>query len=91
MKYEVRPSAHFKKDYKQAQKQGKNMLKLQKLIAQLANDEVLPESFRDHRLSGDYSGYSECHIEPDWLLIYKKEDEIKVLALARTGSHSNLF
>jgi mRNA interferase YafQ len=57
----------------------------------LAADEVLPEVYRDHKLSGDRKDYRECHIEPDWLLIYRKRDDIMVLILAESGSHSDLM
>ena len=91
MKYEVLPSARFRKDYKRAIKQGKRIEILQAVVAQLANDEPLMEKQHDHELSGDYAGYRECHIQPDWLLVYKKENSILILTLARLGSHSELF
>ena len=91
MKYEVFPSARFKKDYKRAIKQGKNIRILHSVVAQLANDEPLSEKQRDHELSGDYAGYRECHIQPDWLLVYKKENDILILTLARLGNHNELF
>jgi len=67
------------------------MTRLDEIIAKLASGEVLDEQYRDHALSGNYIGHRECHIAPDWLLVYYKENDILVLTLARTGSHSDLF
>jgi addiction module toxin, relE/stbE family len=64
---------------------------LEKVIELLANQKPLPEKNRDHQLSGDYAGCRECHITPDWLLIYEVADEELILYLTRTGSHSDLF
>ncbi len=91
MKYEVRFTTQFKKDLKLAKKQNKNLDLLFEVIDKLANDETLDVKFRDHNLTGDYVNFRECHIEPDWLLIYKKEADILVLLLQRVGSHSDLF
>ena len=90
-KYTVKPTSQFKKDYKLAMKRGLDISLLEDLIAKLAVGESLPEKNRDHALSGNWNGYRECHILPDWLLIYKLEDNILILTLARTGTHSNLF
>ncbi|MCD7805380.1 MAG: type II toxin-antitoxin system YafQ family toxin [Oscillospiraceae bacterium] len=76
---------------KLAKKQNKNLDLLFEVIDKLANDETLEAKFRDHNLTGDYVNFRECHIEPDWLLIYKKEADILVLLLQRVGSHSDLF
>lgn len=81
----------FKKDYKRVKKQGYNIKKLETVISLLANEQQLPEFYRDHTLKGDYEGFRECHIQPDWLLIYCVEKDRLVLALSRTGSHSELF
>lgn len=81
----------FKKDYKRVKKQGYNIKKLETVISLLANEQQLPEFYRDHALKGDYEGFRECHIQPDWLLIYCVEKGKLVLALSRTGSHSELF
>lgn len=62
-----------------------------KMIGKLRNGEELPREFCDHPLKGDYMGHRECHITPDWLLIYKIEEDILTLSLTRTGSHSDLF
>ncbi len=73
------------------QKRGLNMSRLDAVIAMLASGKVLDEAYHDHALGGDYAGHRECHIAPDWLLIYYKENDILVLTLARTGTHSDLF
>lgn len=90
-KYTVKFTTQFKKDYKLAIKRGLKINLLEALIAKLAMGEELPEKNRDHALSGDWIGYRECHILPDWLLIYRVEDQVLVLTLTRTGSHSDLF
>lgn len=90
-KYTVKPTSQFKKDYKLAMKRGLDISLLEDIIAKLALGESLPEKNRDHALNGNWNGYWECHILPDWLLIYKLEDNILILTLARTGTHSNLF
>ena len=90
-KYTVKPNSQFKKDYKLAMKRGLDISLLEDIIAKLALGESLPEKNRDHALSGNWNGYRECHILPDWLLIYKLEDNVLILTLARTGTHSNLF
>ena len=91
MKYEVRFTAKFKKDLKLAQKQGKDIEKLFSVVEKLSDGKKLDAKFRDHELTGDYNGCRECHIEPDWLLIYEVFDDVLVLLLARVGSHSELF
>lgn len=91
MKYNVEYTAQFKRDIKLAQKQGRNMDKIFEVIEKLANDVPLDEKCRDHALGGDYAGHRECHIEPDWLLIYKKYQSELILYLVRSGSHSELF
>lgn len=91
MRYEVKFTNQFKKDFKLAKKQGKNTEKLLKIVEKLANGESLDERYRDHQLTGNYRGCRECHIEPDWLLIYEIFDDVLVLMLNRVGSHSDLF
>lgn len=91
MKYEIKFTTRFKRDLKLAKKQGKNTDVLFAVIDQLANGEELEEKYRDHSLSGNYKGCRECHIEPDWLLIYEIDDGVLVLMLYRVGSHSELF
>ncbi len=80
---------HFKKDLKNSKKSGKNLEKLKKVICLLENEASLPFKFHDHKLSGKYHKHRECHIEPDWLLIYKIEKNFVILE--RLGSHSELF
>ena len=91
IKYELDFTSKFKKDVKLLKKQGKNIEKLYKIINILAYGEELDAKYRDHNLIGNYKGYRECHIEPDWLLIYKVMENILILTLSRTGSHSELF
>ncbi len=91
MMYQIEISSRFKKDYKLAQKRGYDMSLLKKVIDILASGEQLPQKYRDHLFSGDYAGYRECHIQPDWLLIYRIEKDLLVLGLTRTGSHGDLF
>ena len=87
----IKYQAAFKKDYKRIVKRGYDMRLLEKVIELLANQKPLPEKNRDRQLSGDYAGCRECHITPDWLLIYEVADEELILYLTRTGSHSDLF
>ena len=91
MKYEIKPSNQFKKDVKLAQKRGYDLDKLTIVIKKLANGEVLEPQDRDHQLTGNFGTCRECHIQPDWLLIYEFENEQLILYLSRTGSHSDLF
>ena len=81
----------FKKDYKRIVKRGYNVSLLEEVINQLANKSSLPKKYKDHGLSGNYVGFRECHITPDWLLIYQIDDKELILYLTRTGSHSDLF
>lgn len=90
-KYLVKLTTQFKKDYKLAMKRGLKVKLLDDVIARLAQGEPLPEKSRDHALTGDWVGHRECHILPDWLLIYRMEDDVLVLTLTRTGTHSDLF
>ncbi|MDY3027029.1 MAG: type II toxin-antitoxin system YafQ family toxin [Candidatus Faecivicinus sp.] len=90
-KYIVKPTSQFKRDFKLAMKRGLRLELLEEVVAALAMGEPLPDRNRDHALTGSWSGYRECHILPDWLLIYRIVDEVLVLTLARTGSHSDLF
>lgn len=89
--YMVKPSARFKKDLKVIEKRGYDISKLTEIIKILARGELLPEKNKDHFLGGNWVHYRECHITPDWLLIYKIEKDILVLTLTRTGTHSDLF
>lgn len=91
MRYEVVSTAKFRKDLKTAIKRGYNMALLDAVVSSVAVGEELPATNDDHSLKGNWVGYRECHITPDWLLIYKIEDDILVLTLTRTGTHSDLF
>jgi len=91
VKYTVKPTSQFKKDYKLAMKRGLNIGLLEKIITLLAMGEALPEKYYDHALSGNWRGHRECHIQPDWLLIYRYDDDVLVLTLTRTGTHSDLL
>ena len=91
MKYEVKFTTQFRKDLKLAQKQHKDVSKLLTVIERLANGEVLEDKYRDHELAGNYRGCRECHVDPDWLLIYEYVNDVLVLMLYRLGSHSELF
>ena len=91
MKYTIERTSRFKKDFKLAEKQGLNIAELEHVVTMLANGDVLPEKYKDHELRGNYNGHRECHIEPDWLLIYKIAEDVLILSLVRTGSHSKLY
>jgi mRNA interferase YafQ len=85
----IRRTAQFKQDVKRMQRRGKDLEKLKRVLETLMKEEKLAQEYRDHVLVGQYKGTRECHIEPDWLLIYElAESEI---VLIRTGSHSDLF
>ena len=88
---EVKYSTRFKKDLKVCQKRHYNMALLQQVINVLAVPEQLPPQNRDHSLTGSYIPHRECHIQPDWLLIYRIEENVLVLTLTRTGTHSDLL
>lgn len=88
---DIRYSTKFKKDYKAIMKRGYNPKLLEIVLDLLCIEQVLPPQYRDHPLSGNYEGHRECHITPDWLLIYKIEKSILTLTLTRTGTHSDLF
>lgn len=91
MKYRVIPTNIFKKDYKLAIKRGKKINKLHDIVELLANDLELPATLCDHDLKGNWKHHRELHIESDWLLIYQKKEDILILELTRTGTHSDLF
>ena len=91
MKYKIRPTVKFQKDLKRVQRRGYNIALLTEIIKKLADGEALPEKNRDHNLTGDFVGCRECHITPDWLLIYELADDELILYLTRTGTHSDLF
>ncbi|MBL1212868.1 MAG: type II toxin-antitoxin system YafQ family toxin [Ignavibacteriae bacterium] len=82
-------TSQFKKDFKKISKQGKELAKLELIISTLLNNKPLPRKYQDHSLTGKWKNHRDCHIEPDWLLIYRYTSDS--LILERTGSHSDLF
>ena len=90
---ELELATQFKRDLKKIGKQQKNKELMNSLIEQLQLEQPLHAKHKDHNLTGNWQGYRECHITPDWLLIYKiiKDDCVQLLRLSRTGSHSDLF
>ncbi len=91
MRYTIKVTSQFKRDLKLIKKQGKDLDDLFAVIEKLAQGKDLTQKYRDHKLNGHYKGTRECHIAPDFLLIYEKIDPILVLALIRAGSHADLF
>ena len=89
--YKIVLSNRFKKDLKTAQKRGMNLSLLKRVVDILASGEHLEAKYHDHDLEGDYKGFHECHIQPDWLLVYRIEQKELLLFLFRTGTHSDLF
>ena len=90
MKYEVKFTNQFKRDLKLAKKQNKGLDELFEVVSILADGGTLDARYRDHDLSGNYKGTRECHIEPDWLLVYEIQKDELLLLLVRTGTHSDL-
>jgi len=84
-------SNQFKRDLKQSAKRGYNLDLLDDVVEMLANGVTLPKKHHDHPLSGNYAGFRECHIQPDWLLVYRIENDELILFLSRIGTHSDLF
>lgn len=89
--YKLRPTTKFQKDLKRAQNRGYDLSLLTEILKKLVNGEILPEKNRDHPLTGNYTGCRECHVAPDWLLIYEISHDELILYLTRTVTHSNLF
>ena len=87
----IKYQATFKKDYKRIKKRGYDVRLLERVVELLAAGQELPPKYRDHLLTGDYSGCRECHIAPDWLLVYEIAQDELLLYLMRTGTHSDLF
>lgn len=85
------PSNQFKKDLKLAKKRGLNLKLLSSVVDTLASQQPLDTKYRDHNLTGNYRGFRECHIEPNWLLVYRADEDQLELFLFRTGTHSDLF
>lgn len=84
-------SNQFKKDLRLAAKRGYKLELLEKVVDKIANNIKLENKYKDHSLSGQYVGFKECHILPDWLLVYRIDNDNLILFLSRTGSHSDLF
>ncbi len=91
MKFTVKPTSRFQKDLKLINKRGYDIVKLNEVVKLLANGEELPAQYKDHPLKGNYVGCRECHIQPDWLLIYEYDGGNLILYLSRTGTHADLF
>ncbi|HMU97702.1 MAG TPA: type II toxin-antitoxin system YafQ family toxin [Chitinophagales bacterium] len=91
MSYEIEYSGKIKKDIKLAQKRGLDMELFKEAVIYLENDGKLPAKYKAHILSGNWKGYWECHIQSDWLLIWKQDEVIKLVTLIRTGTHFDLF
>lgn len=87
----IKQTSQFKKDLKKAIKQNYDLTLLSEVIDTLAAEKPLPPRHRDHQLSGKFKNFRECHITPDWLMIYQIKSDILVLSLARLGSHANLL
>lgn len=88
---EIVMSNQFRRDLKLAAKRGYDLELLDSVVTSLANEETLPERFGDHNLIGEYAGFRECHLQPDWLLVYRVDRGQLILFLSRTGSLANLF
>lgn len=84
-------SNRFLKDLRLAKKRGLDLSSLEEVVNKLANQEPLEPKYRDHALSGDFSDFRECHVKPDWLLVYCVDDDELELFLFRTGTHADLF
>lgn len=91
MIFKIEVTRQFLKDLKLARKRNFDESKLNEVIEILTKGENLPLKNHDHSLSGNYAGYRECHISPNWLLIYKRQEILKIISLVRTGTHSDLF
>ena len=91
MSYTIKPTTRFQKDLKLMQRRGYDMSLIADVIKLLAEGETLPARYHDHQLTGSYKECRECHITPDWLLIYEIDEDTLYLYLTRTGSHSDLF
>lgn len=91
MKYAILQTTRYKKELKKALKRGHDINLIKAVVFKLASGEPLEAKHKDHSLSGSFAGFRECHITPDWLLIYLIENDIMTLTLTRTGSHSDLF
>ena len=91
MMYQVKFTAAYKKSYKLMKKRGLDLSLLDEVVDLLRQGKRLNEKYRDHALSGNFVGFRECHIQPDWLLVYLIENDVLTLTLVDTGSHSDIF
>ena len=91
MKYRAKFTSRFLREYKIMQRRGENMKLLNGVVDMLLSGKPLPANYKDHALKGEYEGARECHIKPNWLLVYAIKESILVLTFMRTGSHSDLF
>ncbi len=91
MKYHLKFTTTYKKGYKRAKKRGLDIGLLDAVVEELRNGRKLDSKYRDHALHGDFEGFRECHIQPDWLLVYLVENDILTLTLTDTGTHSDIF
>ena len=91
MMYQVKFTAAYKKSYKVMKKRGLDLSLLDEVVDLLRQGKRLNEKYRDHALSGNFAGFRECHIQPDWLLVYLIENDVLTLTLVDTGSHSDIF
>ena len=89
--YEIRTYKQYDRDVKLAVRRGLDIDKLLDAVKLLQQGKPLPAKYHNHLLSGDYKGYWECHINPDWLLLYEKDTEIRIISLYRTGTHADIF
>jgi mRNA interferase YafQ len=89
-KYLIERTSVFRKDLKKAKKRGLDLSLLDDIVTSIQYGDVLPEKYKDHALSGNWTGHRECHIQPDWLLIYRIVEDTLILSLVRTGTHSDL-
>lgn len=90
-RFDIVWTSQFKKDYRLALKRNLDINLLDEIIRKLSRGEPLPEKNRDHALTGNWNGYRECHIQPDWLLVYRAQNDLLILTLIRTGTHSDLL
>jgi len=89
--YQLEQTRQFKKDIKLAKKRGLNMQLLDEVVTNLVEKGTLSATHKPHKLTGDYKGFWECHIQSDWLLVWEQNETIRLITLTRTGTHSDLF
>lgn len=89
--YSIKTYRQYERDVKLALRRGLNIMQLLTVVDMLRKGDPLPDKYHNHMLHGDYKGYWECHISPDWLLLYEKDTEIRIISLYRTGTHSDIF